>query len=403
MATTLPETGSPVDTVLRAEGLSVRYGPVRALDGVGLTVRRGELVALAGDNGAGKSTFVRCVAGDIEPHAGRVTIGGVPVRRLARAVGGSDVAVVWQNLALCPNLDVASNLLLGREPGGLFRSSTRLHSTARAVLDRLGVPLSDTTQSAATLSGGQQQLLAVARAMREDPALLVLDEPTASLGVAESQQVEVLIRRMRAAGTTVLLVSHDVDQMFRLADRILVLRRGRLVADLDPALSHPDEVVAAMAGQQLDTSPRRQLDRLHGLVDRLAQAEPSSSIPLVLSGLGSAIGTPRLALHLARAGELRLEASVGLPPTVERHLDRLPLGAAGGPPGEAAATSRAVVELTGRGATVGWAGRWDAAGVGAVWAVPFTLSGGAGGVITVFHPTPLSPPRAELELVAVYA
>jgi signal transduction histidine kinase/ABC-type multidrug transport system ATPase subunit len=402
VVTTMTPTGTATDTVLRAEGLSVRYGPVRALDGVGLTVRRGELVALAGDNGAGKSTFVRCVAGDIEPDEGRVLIGGVPVRDLPGGLGGSDVAVVWQDLALCPNLDVASNLLLGREPGGLLRSSTRLHATARSVLDRLGVPLPDTTRSAATLSGGQQQLLAVARAMREDPALLVLDEPTASLGVAESQQVEQLIRKMRERGATVVLVSHDVDQMFRLADRIVVLRRGRLVADLDPAVSHPDEVVAAMAGQQLETSPRRQLDRLHGLVDRLAQAEPSSSIPLVLSALGNAIGARRLALHLSRSGELRLAASVGLLPGVESHIRRIPLGPAGGPPGEAAAVSRAVVELTGRGAPSRWGGGWQT-GVGALWAVPFTLSGGDAGVITVFHPTPVAPPRAELELVAVYA
>ena len=120
-----------------------------------------------------------------------------------------------------------------------------------------------------SLSGGQRQLLAVARAMRDRPQLLILDEPTASLGVNESAQVEELTANVREQGTTVLLASHDIDQMFRLADRIVVLRHGRVVADVQAAGSHPDDIIALISGQETDSSARRQLRRLHGLADRL--------------------------------------------------------------------------------------------------------------------------------------
>ena len=281
---------SPAPALLRVSGLSASFGTVSALDGVDLSVRTGELVALAGENGAGKTTLVRCIAGDIVPNAGEVYLAG---RRLPANPAGAakhGIEVVWQDLALCDNLDIASNIMLGRESARLIFSDTRFHVAAMTLLRSLRIPLTDTTRLVSSLSGGQRQLVAVARAMGRRPRLLALDEPTTSLGAEESAQVEELILSLRDQGATILLVCHDIDQMFRLADRIVVLRQGRIVGDLRPADTYPDDVVALLSGQQVDSSARHQLTRLQGLTDRLVSADPSSSLSLILSALGSALG-----------------------------------------------------------------------------------------------------------------
>src|SRR6266568_482692 len=283
----VPAGAAGAGLLLTASGLSVSYGRLRALDDVSLSVRSGELVALAGENGAGKTSLVRCIAGAVVPASGEIYLGG---RRIPADPGGAaklGVAVVWQDLALCDNLDIASNILLGKESRRLLLSDTRFHAAAASLLAELRIPLKDTTRCVRALSGGQRQLVAVARAMGSKPRLLALDEPTASLGVKESVQVEELIMGLREQGTTILLACHDIDQMFRLADRIVVLRQGRIVADLRPADTHPDDVVALLSGQQIDSSARRQLTRLHGLTDRLVSADPSSSLSLILSALGA--------------------------------------------------------------------------------------------------------------------
>lgn len=293
----LPEhpPGAPL---LAVEHLSAGYGSVQALHGVDLHVQEGEVVAIAGENGAGKSTLVRCIAGDIAHWEGTIHVGGRRIAPTPRSAAATGVAVVWQDLALCDNLDVAANLLLGRERWPLLISEARAHHDAARLLARLGIPLNDTSRPVAALSGGQRQLVALARAMRSDPRLLVLDEPTGALGVNESAQVEELIRSLHRRGTTILLVSHDVEQLFRLADRIVVLRRGRVVASVDPATSHPDEVVALLSGQEVDSSARRQLSRLQGLADRLASADPASSLSLIVSALGAALATEQVVFHL---------------------------------------------------------------------------------------------------------
>ncbi len=393
------------EPLVRVRGLGVRYGHLVALDGVDLDVKPGEVVVLAGENGAGKSTLVRCLAGDMSPNAGQVFINGRKLVPDPRAVARLGVAIVWQDLSLCDNLDVAANILLGQESRRVLLSDTRLHRRASALLQELGIPLSDTTASVGSLSSGQRQLVAVARALRDHPRLLVLDEPTAALGVAESAQVEDWVATLPARGTTVLLVSHDVDQMFRLADRIVVLHHGRLVATVDPATSHPDEVASILSGQPVDVSARRQLNRLHNLADQLASAQPSSSLSLILSALGAALGDEHLCIHVQDDGLLRLTGLSGLPGPLATVWQTVPYGPAGGQIGRAALSGQEVIspDLQSSGLWIRYRCEARAVGAHSSWSVPFTVASGMTGVITVVRATPGSPTRDELDLVTLYA
>jgi signal transduction histidine kinase/ABC-type multidrug transport system ATPase subunit len=390
---------------LAVSGLGVRFGPLTALDGVDLEVGAGELVALAGENGAGKSTLVRCIAGDIAPSSGQVALDGKPVPPDPISAKRRGISVVWQDLALCDNLDIASNVLLGRERRRQLFSHVRMTADAAALFARLGVPLHDTTRSVRSLSGGQRQLVAVARAMADNPRLLLLDEPTSSLGVQESALVEELIMRVREQGTTVLLACHDINQMFRLADRIAVLRHGRLIAQVTPAEVHPGDVVALLSGQEVDSSARRQLTRLHGLTDRLVSADPSSSLSLILSALGAALGNERLCIHLIEGSSLLCAASLGLAPQLQGAWSRLPRGPAGGPVGLAAAAECPVIEdnVQCGSAWAAFAGLARASKVASSWSVPVLGPGGLLGVITVFRATAGRPRRDDLDLATLYA
>lgn len=401
----LAPSQSAAQPLLAVRGLAAHYGQRRVLAGVNLQIRAGEVVALAGENGAGKSTIVRCIAGDLTASAGEIILDGDRIRVGPSAVARRGVAVVWQDLALCDNLDVASNLLLGRERRRMLLSDARFHAEARSLLSSLGIPIADTTRPVSALSGGQRQLVAVARAMREKPRLLILDEPTASLGVFESAQVEGLTRRLCDEGTTILLISHDIDQMFRLADRVVVLRQGQVVADVPTATGHPDEIVAFMSGQPVDSSPRRQLDRLHSLVGRLTHVDPSSSLAVILSALGTALAADRLCIHLLDAGRLRLTAAVGLPEELLAAWYELPLGFEGGPAGAAASRDAPVIDPDIR-TSKAWAPHLriaDRAGIRSSWAVQVTGNGGLLGVITVLSGGRGTPHRDELDLVTLYA
>ncbi|HEX3824863.1 MAG TPA: ATP-binding cassette domain-containing protein [Mycobacteriales bacterium] len=391
--------------LLSVRGLAANYGARRALTGVDLDIQPGEVLALAGENGAGKSTLVRCIAGDLPVAAGEIFLDGERIRVGPKAVSRRGVAVVWQDLSLCDNLDVASNLLLGREPRRILASDARFHAAAAELLSGLGIPVPDTTRPVASLSGGQRQLIAVARAMRDAPRLLILDEPTASLGVIESGQVESLTRRLCDDGTTILLVSHDIEQMFRLADRIIVLRQGRVVADVPTASGHPDEIVALMSGQPVDSSPRRQLDRLHSLVGQLTSADRSSSLAVILSALGTALAADRLCIHLVDSDRLRLTASVGLPADLLTAWAELPSLPSGGPAGAAASSKSTVIDNDVRTAPTWTAYRKIAerANIRSSWAVPVTGSAGLVGVITVIRRSRGTPHRDELDLVTLYA
>jgi signal transduction histidine kinase/ABC-type multidrug transport system ATPase subunit len=391
--------------LLRVSGLSVTFGPVSALTEVDLAVGEGELVALTGEPGAGKTTLARCIAGDIAPDGGEILLAGRPVPLDPGAAGRRGIAVVWQDLALCDNLDVAGNVLLGQETPRMMLSESRLHAAAASLLESLRIPIRDTTQLVGSLSGGQRQLVAVAKAIGRDPRMLVLDEPTASLGVIEAGQVEELITSLRDQGTTIVLASRDIEQMFKMADRIVVLRHGRVVAELDPRVTHPDDVAALLSGQQVDSTARRQLTRLHGLADRLVSAHPSSSLSLILSALGAALGTGTVCIHVVSGRSLVCAASLGFAPEQIAPWSRLPFGFTGGPAGRAAALEEPVIEEDLR-VTDAWAqfGQTDrSAAMASAWSVPVMGLAGVNAVITVFRPEPGVPQRDELDLLTLYA
>ena len=405
MSAAIAGSRQPAGALLSVARLAVRYGLVTALAGVDLEVRPGELVALAGENGAGKTSLVRCISGDMAASSGSIWLDGRPLPAGPLAARRRGVSVVWQDLALCDNLDIAANLVLGRERRGRLLSDIRMHAEAARLLARLGVPLRDTTRSVRSLSGGQRQLIAVARAMGQGGRLLLLDEPTAALGVTESALVEELILRLREQGTTIVLACHDIDQMFRLADRIVVLRHGQVAGSVAPSEVHPDDVAALVSGQKVDSSARRQLIRLHGLADRLVSADPSSSLSLILSALGAALGSERLCIHLLSGGSLVCAASLGLPPPLLAAWSELPAGPDGGPVGLAAAGERPVVEENVQSAA-SWAAFSEvarAAKVASSWSVPVQGPGGLLGVITVFRAMTGRPQRDDLDLVTLYA
>jgi ABC-type multidrug transport system ATPase subunit/signal transduction histidine kinase len=386
--------------------LTVRYSTVTALRDANLTVRAGEVVALAGENGAGKTTLIRAVAGDLAPVSGSIRVGGRPVAPVPAAAAKLGVRIVWQDLGLIENLDVASNVMLGNEPRWHMFSDVALHEEAGRLFAKLGIPVRDTTLPITALSGGQRQMVAVARAMAHNPRLLLLDEPTTSLGMQEAALVERLITRLREQGTTILLSCHDTGLMFRLSDRIVVLRHGRVVTEVSTDEVHPDDVMALIAGQAVDSSARRQLTRLHGLTGRLVSSDPSSSLSLILSALGAALGSERLCIHLVDEGQLTRTASFGVP---ERLLDawaRLPFGAAGGPVGLAAERQSPVIEDNIKAVAGSWQNFGDlarSAKVASSWSVPVLGPGGLLGVITVFRAMPGKPRRDDLDLAALYA
>jgi signal transduction histidine kinase len=202
-----------------------------------------------------------------------------------------------------------------------------------------------------------------------------------------------------------VIACHDVDMMFRLADRIVVLRHGQVTAAVDPRSVHPDEVVALLSGQELDSSPRRQLVRLHGLTGRLVSADPSSSLSLILSALGAALGSDRLCIHLAGNAELACAVALGLPDRLLLAWSRLPGGRLGGPAGLAALTARPVIveSVATDPAWAPYAELASAAGIASSWSVPVLTPGGLAGVITVLGERAGRPERDQLELVTVYA
>jgi simple sugar transport system ATP-binding protein len=238
--------------LVRIEGLRKEFRAVVAVEDVTLDVSPGEIVALVGDNGAGKSTVVKCIAGVHAPTSGRILLEGRAVEFSspfdARSQG---IEVVFQDLALASAQPVYMNMFLGRElvKGPLRRLDREaMAAETKALLDELDVLVESPHRKVRDLSGGQRQGVAIARAMHWAQRLVLMDEPTAALGVAETRRVEEQILRMRDRGRAILIVSHSLDQVFRLADRICVLRRGRQVGMRRTSQTTGDEIVAMITG-----------------------------------------------------------------------------------------------------------------------------------------------------------
>jgi ABC-type sugar transport system ATPase subunit len=238
--------------LVRIENVRKEFGAVVALEEVNLDVNAGEIVALVGDNGAGKSTLIKLIAGVHQPTRGQLLLDGEPVR-LANPNDsrGHGIEVVFQDLALANNQPVYMNLFLGRElvRGPLRRlDRPRMASETAALLDELDIRVPSARLPIRSLSGGQRQGVAIARATHWGERLILMDEPTAALGVQETARVEDTILRMRERGKAILIVSHSLDQVFRISDRICVLRRGRQVGVRTTAETDGDEIVAMITG-----------------------------------------------------------------------------------------------------------------------------------------------------------
>jgi len=242
--------------VLKVTGIEKHFGPVHALQGVDFAVGRGEIVALIGDNGAGKSTFINCLTGVTAPDAGQMEFEGRTVSfgspQEARSHG---IETVYQDLAIAPHLDAVANIFLGREIrrsgvlGGLgFLDQLRMRRETEAQLTKLKVRVPGLQRRMTTLSGGQRQGVAVARAVMWASKVVIMDEPTAALGVAQTRQVLDLMRQVRDTGIPVVFISHNMPNVFEVADRIVVLRLGRIVGELDPRTATVDDAVSAMTG-----------------------------------------------------------------------------------------------------------------------------------------------------------
>jgi fructose transport system ATP-binding protein len=244
------------DVVLRTEDLTKYYGGVHALEGANFQMKKGEHVAIMGDNGAGKSTFVRQITGVEQRTRGKVFFYGDEVSFAgpldAREAG---IETVFQTLALADDLNVPDNLFLGREKTkwnflGPFRflDYKAMHADTMAGLERTGVKIPNIRNTIANMSGGQRQCVAIARTATFASRLTIMDEPTAALGVQETAQVENIIRTLKEAGEPLILVSHNMRQVMDLVDRIIVFRRGRMVADLDVNETNGEDVVSYITG-----------------------------------------------------------------------------------------------------------------------------------------------------------
>ncbi|HEX3792748.1 MAG TPA: ATP-binding cassette domain-containing protein [Pseudonocardiaceae bacterium] len=243
-------------TLLEAHGLVKQYGHVRALDHADFDVDAGEVVALIGDNGAGKSTLVRMLSGSETPDSGEILLNGKPIRldnpTVARGLG---IETVFQDLALAPHLDPVQNMYLGREimrPGLLgkfgFMDIKAMRTGSEQAFGKLGATVRDLSGAVGSMSGGQRQGIAVARAAAWVSKVIFLDEPTAALGVVQTRNVLDLIRRVSAEGIGVVFISHSMPHVMEVADRIQVMRQGRRVATFAAPDTSMDELVAAMTG-----------------------------------------------------------------------------------------------------------------------------------------------------------
>jgi D-xylose transport system ATP-binding protein len=254
----------PSEHLLALRGFSKSFGPVRALHEVDFEVDRGEIVALVGDNGAGKSTLIKAIDGVQPPDSGEAYFDGKKVRiadpNTAERLG---IATVFQDLALCDNLDVVANLFLGKEEvDGVavhVLDEVDMEQRAKQLLEDLSVTtLGSVRTEVGSLSGGQRQSVAIARTMVGEPKVVLFDEPTAALGVQQTAQVLGLVKRLAEEGLGIVMISHNLEDVFQVANRIIVLRLGERVATFDREKTTPEQVVGAITGA--DTAEMRRLE-----------------------------------------------------------------------------------------------------------------------------------------------
>jgi D-xylose transport system ATP-binding protein len=249
----------PNEPVLALRGISKRFGAVQALTDIHLEVHAGEVVALVGDNGAGKSTLVKAIAGVGPADEGVVEWEGGPVQvnrpHEAQELG---IATVYQDLALCDNIDVVGNLFLGREirRAGVL-DEVEMERRSRELLETLSIRIPSVRIPIASLSGGQRQTVAIARSMLGEPKLVILDEPTAALGVEQTAQVLDLVERLRERGLAVILISHNMADVKAVADRVAVLRLGRNNGTFDVKTTSQEEIISAITGATDNAVTRR--------------------------------------------------------------------------------------------------------------------------------------------------
>lgn len=252
-ASTPPPAMPQGEPRLRMKGISKSFGAVRALSNVDFEVYDGEVVGLVGDNGAGKSTLIKTISGVGPADEGEIFVEGQPVKitspNIATHLG---IQTVYQDLALCDNLDVVANLFLGREEVAPLRSlkENDMEKRSLAVLQTLNVKLPSVRATVERLSGGQRQSIAVAKSILRNASIVLLDEPTAALGVAQTRQVLQLIRRLREQGLAVVVISHNLADVFEVVDRVIVLRLGRRVGTFIVKDTTPEQVVAAITGAE---------------------------------------------------------------------------------------------------------------------------------------------------------
>ena len=241
------ESGTPV---LSLRGVSKSYGAVRALVDIDFEVRAHEVVAVIGDNGAGKSTLVGTLTGVLAPDSGEVLVDGRPVTLADPATARSHgIAAVFQDLALCQNLDVVENLFLGHEvQRGMLLDEVAMEKHAWELLNQLAARVPSVRVPVAALSGGQRQAVAIARSLLGEPRVIVLDEPTAALGLRQTAEFLTLVERLRERGHGVVLTSHSLADVQAVSDRIVVLRLGRTNGEFDAAKTSYEELLAAVTG-----------------------------------------------------------------------------------------------------------------------------------------------------------
>ena len=245
--------------LVQMRGIQKSFGAVEALRGADLTLWPNEVLGLVGDNAAGKSTLMKTLSGVHQPDAGEIRFEGAPVSfpspRDSRAIG---IEMIYQNLALAQNLDVVANVFLGREhsrsliPGLPWLDEARMERETRALLGRLKINITSVRTNVERMSGGQQQAIAIARAVAFKARIVIMDEPTASLAVKEVGKVIDIIRGLREAGVSVIIISHRLQDIFSVADRIMVLRTGQSVADRQAKAFTMDEVVKYIVGAEAD-------------------------------------------------------------------------------------------------------------------------------------------------------